>query len=142
MRALTVLLLLALLSAPVLAAEQPALHPSFLAGHWFGQGEPHDKSEMWLAHASPNGDFSVQFRACSKGKVARELFQKGQWWFQNGIETVRITQSGDQAMFNETPYKILSHDANSQTYSMPSGFVFRSKRVDAKFTMPSCELVS
>jgi hypothetical protein len=137
-RLAVLLLLLPLFSTPALAAE----HPSFLTGRWFGQGEPHDKSEMWLAHASPNGDFSVQFRACSKGKVARELFQKGQWWFQNGIETVRITKSGDQAMFNETPYKILSHDANSQTYSMPSGFVFRSKRVDAKFTMPSCELVS
>ena len=137
-RLAVLLLLLPLFSTPALAAERP----SFLTGYWFGQGEPHDKSEMWLAHASPNGDFSVQFRACSKGKVARELFQKGQWWFQNGIETVRITQSGDQAMFNETPYKILSHDANSQTYSMPSGFVFRSKRVDAKFTMPSCELVS
>ncbi len=140
MRALAVLLLLPLSFTQAFAAD--ASHPPFLTGHWFGQGEPHDKSEMWLAHAGPNGDFSVQFRSCSKGKVARELFQKGQWWFQNGIETVRITQSGDQAMFNETPYKILSHDGNSQTYSMPSGFVFRSKRVDAKFTMPSCELVS
>lgn len=135
MRALAVLLLL--FSVPALAAE----HPSYLTGHWFGQGEPHDKSEMWLAHASPNGDFAVQFRACRKGKGS-DLFQKGKWWFQDGIETVQITQSGGQIMFNETPYKILSHDGKSQTYSMPSGFVFRSKRVDAKFEMPSCELVS
>jgi hypothetical protein len=138
MRALAVVALLsALLSAPVAAAE----HPPFLTGHWFGQGEPHDKSEMWLAHASPNGDFAVQFRACRKGK-ASDLFQKGKWWFQDGIETVQITLSNGQVMFDETPYKILSHDGKSQTYSMPSGFVFRSKRVDAKFTMPPCDLVS
>jgi len=136
MRGLAVLLLL-LSSAPVAAVE----HPSYLAGYWFGQGEPHDKSEMWLAHASPNGDFAVQFRACRKGK-ASDLFQKGKWWFQDGIETVQITQSGGQIMLNETPYKILSHDGKSQTYSMPSGFVFSSKRVDAKFVMPACDLVS
>ena len=138
MRARAVLVLLSLVfSAPAFAIE----HPAFLTGHWFGQGEPHDKSEMWLAHASPNGDFTVQFRACRKGK-ASDLFQKGKWWFQDGIETVQIIQSGDQIMLHETPYKILSHDGKSQTYSMPSGFVFRSKRVDAKFVMPPCDLVS
>ena len=94
-----------------------------------------------MAHASPNGDFAVQFRACRKGK-ASDLFQKGKWWFQDGIETVQIIQSGNQIMLHETPYKILSHDGKSQTYSMPSGFVFRSKRVDAKFVMPPCDLVS
>jgi hypothetical protein len=128
-----VVIWLLLFSAPALAAE----YPSYLAGHWFGQGEPHDKSEMWLAHASPNGDFAVQFRSCRKG-MGSDLFQTGKWWFQDGIETVLITQSGGQAMFNETAYKILSHDGKNQTYSMPSGFVFRSKRVDAKFAMPSC----
>ena len=134
MRGLAVLLLLLpLFSAPALAVE----HPSYLTGHWFGQGEPHDKIEMWLAHASPNGDFAVQFRTCREGR-ASDLFQKGKWWFQDGIETVQITLSGGQVMFNETAYKILSHDGKSQTYSMPSGFVFRSKRVDAKFEMPSC----
>lgn len=137
MRALV--LLLPLFFTPAFAAD--ASHPYFLTGHWFGQGEPHDKSEMWLAHAGPDGDFSVQFRSCRKGKHT-DLFQKGKWWFQDGIETVQITRSGNQIMFSETPYKILSHDGKSQTYSMPSGFVFRSKRVDAKFTMPPCDLVS
>lgn len=137
MRALV--LLLPLFFTPAFAAD--ASHPSFLTGHWFGQGEPHDKGEMWLAHAGPDGDFSVQFRSCRKGKHT-DLFQKGRWWFQDGIETVQITQSGNQIMLSETPYKILSHDGKSQTYSMPSGFVFRSKRVDVKFAMPPCDLVS
>jgi hypothetical protein len=134
-------LLLLLLAAPAFAAE----HPSFLTGHWFGQGEPNDKSEMWLAHASANGDFTARFRVCRKGQKgnqASDLVQHGTWWFQDGIEYVQITSSNGQIVFNETPYKILAHDGNHQTYSMPSGFVFRSSRVDAKFQMPPCELVS
>jgi len=136
-RGLAVLLLSLVLFGPAHAAE----HPAFLTGYWFGQGEPHDKSEMWLAHTGAKGEFSVQFRTCRKGH-ASDLFQTGKWWFQDGIETVQITFSGGQVMFNETPYKILSHDGKSQTYSLPSGFVFRSQRVDAKFAMPPCELVS
>jgi hypothetical protein len=128
---------LIVLAAPALAAERP----SYLIGHWFGQGEPNDKSEMWLAHAGANGDFAVQFRACRKGK-ASDLLQKGTWWFQDGIEYIQITSSNGQVVFNETPYKILSHDGKHQTYSMPSGFVFKSSRVDAAFRMPPCELVS
>ena len=128
---------LIVLAAPALAAERP----SYLIGHWFGQGEPNDKSEMWLAHAGANGDFAVQFRACRKGK-ASDLIQKGTWWFQDGIEYIQITSSNGQVVFNETPYKILSHDGKHQTYSMPSGFVFKSSRVNADFRMPPCELVS
>jgi hypothetical protein len=130
-------LLLLFLAIPAAAAE----HPSFLIGYWFGQGEPNDRSEMWLGHASANGDFAVQFRSCRKGK-ASDLFQKGTWWFQDGVETVQITLSGGAIVFDETPYKILFHDGNHQTYSMPSGFVFKSSRVDANFRMPPCELVS
>jgi hypothetical protein len=126
----------------LVAAQVPAVeHPSFLTGTWFGQGEPHDKSEMWLAQTSANGEISVQFRICRKGK-AYDLFQKGRWWFRDGIETVQITWSNGEIVFDETPYRILSHDGNHQTYSMPSGFVFRSARVDGKFKMPDCDLVS
>jgi hypothetical protein len=129
-------LLLALLAGP--AAAQ---HPPYLTGAWFGQGEPNDRSEMWLAHASANGDFTAQFRACRKGK-ARDFVEKGTWSFQDGIETVQITLAGGRIVFDETLYKILSHDGNHQIYSMPSGFVFKSSRVDAGFYMPPCELIS
>jgi len=134
-------LALLLLATPAFAAD----HPAFLTGYWFGQGEPNDKSEMWLAHASANGDFAVQFRACrrgQKGKQADDLFQQGKWWFQDGIEYVQITLANGMVVFDETPYKIIAHDGNHQTYSMPSGFVFKSSRVDANFKMPPCELVS
>jgi hypothetical protein len=135
----------ALLSVLIAAPASAPLYPSYLTGRWFGQGEPHDKTEMWLALAAPNGEFSVQFRACRKGpngNQATDLFQKGKWWFQDGIEMVQITWSNGQVVFDETPYKILSHDGNHQTYSMPSGFVFRSSRVDANFKMPECNMVS
>jgi hypothetical protein len=127
--------------AALLAAQLGGQHPAFLTGRWFGQGEPYDKNEMWLAELGPGGDIAVQFRTCHKGKAA-DLFEKGIWWFEGDIETVRITQSNGQAGVRETPYRILSHDGTHQTYSMPDGFVFRSARVDAGFKMPSCELVS
>ena len=130
-------LFLLLLAIPASAAERP----SYLVGHWFGQGEPNDRSEMWLGSAGANGDFAVQFRTCRKGK-ASDLFQNGTWWFQDGVEYVQITLSGGRVVFDETPYKILFHDAKHQTYSMPSGFVFHSSLVDANFQMPPCELVS
>jgi hypothetical protein len=50
--------------------------------------------------------------------------------------------SGGRIVFNETPYKILFQDGKHQAYSMPSGFVFKSGRVEADFQMPPCELVS
>ena len=135
----------AVLAILIAAPDAAPQHPSYLSGRWFGQGEPHDKSEMWLAQASPDGEFEVQFRACRKGQKgyqASDLFEKGKWWFQDGIEYVQITLSNGQVLFEETPYKILSHDGSHQTYSMPSGFVFRSSRVDANFHMPECDLVS
>jgi hypothetical protein len=130
-------LFLLLLATSASAAERP----SYLVGHWFGQGEPNDRSEMWLGSASANGEFAVQFRTCRKGN-ASDLFQKGTWRFQDGVEYVQITLSGGRIVFDETPYKMLSHDGKHQTYSMPSGFVFHSSRVDANFQMPPCELVS
>jgi len=130
-------LFLLLLATSAFAAERP----SYLVGHWFGQGEPNDRSEMWLGSAGANGDFAVQFRTCRKGK-ASDLFQNGTWWFQDGVEYVQITLSGGRIVFDETPYKILFHDGKHQTYSMPSGFVFHSSRVEANFRMPPCELVS
>jgi hypothetical protein len=128
-------------AAILLAAQVAGQHPAFLAGRWFGQGEPYDKSEMWLAEASSNGDFAVQFRTCRKGKASDHL-EKGTWRFEGGIEYVRITWSGGETMLRETPYRILAHDGKRQTYSMPDGFVFQSSRVAADFKMPSCELTS
>ncbi len=67
------------------------------------------------------------------------LLQKGTWSFQGDTEIVQITLSDGAIMFDETPYKMLFHDGNHQTYSMPSGFVFKSARVDASFRMPPCD---
>ena len=40
-----------------------------LAGTWFGQGEPFDKTEMYLDHFLPNGEIHSQFRTCLKGQA-------------------------------------------------------------------------
>ena len=130
-----------LAAAALLTAQLAGQHPSFLVGRWFGQGEPHDKSEMWLATLTADGAIAVEFRTCHKGTAA-DQYEKGSWWFENGIEHVRITWSGGRQTLRETPYRILSHDGKKQTYSMPNGFVFQSGRVAADFEMPSCETVS
>ena len=52
----------------VLAAT-PAMAAGSLAGTWFGQGEPFDKTEMYLDHFLPNGEIHSQFRLCLKGQV-------------------------------------------------------------------------
>jgi hypothetical protein len=135
------------IAAALLAVQLAGQHPAFLAGRWFGQGEPYDKSEMWLAALSADGDIAVQFRTCRKGKPT-DKFEKGTWRFESGIEYVRITWlDGQQVVLDETPYRILAHDAKEQTYSMPlgsmsGGFVFKSSRVDADFQMPACDLTS
>lgn len=130
-----------LAAAALIWVQLGGQHPSFLIGRWFGQGEPNDKSEMWLADLTAGGAIAVQFRTCHKGKAA-DLFEKGNWWFADPIEHVRITWSGGRQTLRETPYRILSHDGKRQTYSMPAGFVFRSSRVPGDFQMPSCETVS
>ena len=133
MRAAALLILLALAS--------PAAAQSYMVGTWFGHGQPEDKSSLYIDRMRADGAFAVQFRTCRRGK-ARDLFQKGTWWFQDGTEYVQITLSNDRIVLSETPYKILSRDGRHQTYSEPSGFVFKSSRVDAGFVMPPCELVS
>jgi hypothetical protein len=50
--------------AVLLALAAPAAAAPFPVGAWFGQGQPHDKSEMWIARMLANGDFRVQFRTC------------------------------------------------------------------------------
>ncbi len=130
-----------LAAAALLSVQLGGQHPAFLVGRWFGQGEPYDKAEMWLADLTADGAIAVQFRSCHKGKAA-DLLEKGSWWFAGDIETVRITWSGGRQTLRETPYRILSHDGKQQTYSMPSGFVFHSSRVAPDFQMPSCETIS
>jgi hypothetical protein len=114
----------------------------FLIGSWFGQGQPDDKAEMWLARNAPDGTFEVQFRSCSKGHNLDQV-ETGRWSLNGDTETLQVLKVNGTPLAQTELYKILSHDAGKQVYRYAvTGFVYTSRRVDDKFELPSCETIS
>lgn len=132
-------LLLLLIASPAAAAGPN----DWMAGRWFGTGQPNDKSEMWLAQAFADGRFHVQFRACRQGK-AYDKTNDGTWSLAGAAETISIdTVDGTRLLPRQDHYTILSHDKARQVYRYEgTGFVYTSHKVDAKFAMPDCDLTS
>jgi hypothetical protein len=132
--------LLVLLLAATPAAAAP---DGWMVGRWFGTGQPNDKSEMWLAEAFGDGRFHVLFRACRQGK-AFDKTNDGRWTLDGAAETISIdTVDGVKLMPRQDRYTILSHTGAKQTYRYEAtGFVYTSRKVDAKFAMPPCDLTS
>jgi hypothetical protein len=129
-------LFLSLLAFPAQSA------PSWLAGIWFGQGQPNDKSEMWLARMAPNGDFRVQFRRC-RGNKAVDTIETGRWALIGNLETITINTVDGQFSPRQDTYTMLSHTGSKQTYRLDrTGFVYTSSRVSESFKMPDCGLTS
>ena len=131
-------LVLLLVAAPAAAALT-----DWMAGRWFGTGQPNDKSEMWLAQAFPDGRFHVLFRACRQGK-AYDKTKDGTWSLSGAAEIISIdTVDGQKLAARQDRYTILSHDNAKQVYRYEgTGFVYTSHKVDAKFAMPDCDLTS
>jgi len=127
----------------LLAASPAAAAPSWIAGRWFGTGQPNDKSQMWLEEAGADGSFHVLFRACRQGKAA-DATNDGRWELSGNAETITVdTVDGHKTMPRFDHYTIVSHTADKQVYRYDlNGFVYTSHRVDAKFEMPSCDLTS
>jgi len=114
----------------------------FLVGTWVGQGQPDDKHQMWVARMSANGEFHAQFRTCLKGQ-ALDQFNSGNWTLAGDVETIVVSKINDDPVLRTDIYKILSHDAKTQTYRyLPTGFVYTSHRVADSFELPSCEAIS
>src|ERR1700759_4857043 len=82
-----------------LAALPAAAAPS-LAGTWFGQGEPFDKSEMYLDHFLPNGEIHSQFRTCNKGKSV-DNFEEGNWGVSGTIRTIKVLRHNGAPAYRE-----------------------------------------
>jgi hypothetical protein len=128
--------------AALLALAAPAAAAPFPVGAWFGQGQPHDKSEMWIARMLANGEFRVQFRTCRKGK-ATDQFEIGRWVLKDGLETIDIALVNGQPLPRRDQYRILRQDGRMQSYRyLRTGFVFTSRRVTDDYPMPRCDLVS
>jgi hypothetical protein len=128
-------LLLCLTASPVCAA------PS-LVGIWFGQGQPDSKESMYLDHLLPNGQIHSQFRTCIKGK-AYDSTEDGSWSVKGNILTVRVALHDGIAMPRSDTYRLesVTPDRFKDVY-LPLNFPYDERRVDDKFTMPSCQLVS
>jgi hypothetical protein len=130
-------LLLTALPAMALPAQT-----QWMVGTWFGQGQPNDRSEMWIARMGNDGSFHAQFRACRKGK-ATDGTNDGTWSISGDMETIQVQLANKQFAPRTDYYQVLGHDAKSQTYKyLATGFTYRSTRVDAKYQMPPCDLVS
>ena len=114
----------------------------FLVGTWFGMGQPDNKGSMWLIHEAADGNFTVLFRTCVRGKNFDEL-ETGRWSLSGDSEVLQVrTVNGQKVSENDT-YRILSHDGQKQVYRfMGTGFVYSSKRVDENFQMPDCQTIS
>ncbi|MBV9550021.1 MAG: hypothetical protein JO256_10160 [Alphaproteobacteria bacterium] len=127
----------------LLAATPAGAAPQWIAGRWFGTGQPNDKSEMWLEEGGADGSFHVLFRACHQGKAV-DMTNDGHWELNGNAETITVEAvNGQKIVPRIDRYTILSHDAGRQVYRYElSGFVYTSHRVDATFRMPSCDLTS
>ena len=133
----------ALIALLLIAAPAAAAPGDWMAGRWFGTGQPNDRSEMWLAQAFADGRFHVQFRACRQGKAFVKT-NDGVWKLDGAAETISIdTVDGQKMVPRQDRYTILSHTNGKQTYRYElTVFVYTSRMADAKFTMPPCDLTS
>jgi hypothetical protein len=131
------------LAALLLMASLPAsAAPSWLAGTWFGTGQPGDRSEMFLDTMGGNGQFHAHHRWCNKGKAVNQ-FQVGTWTLKGDLLTINIATVDGKLSPQSDPYRIVSHDAHTQKYVyLPINFAYTSSRVANGFDMPSCELTS
>ena len=122
----------------------PAAGASSLAGTWFGQGEPHDKTEMYLDHFLPNGEIHSQFRTCTKGKATdTDNTEDGTWKVTGNILTIKVARHNGQVAPREDVYRLeLVTPQRFREVYLALNFPFDERRVPDDFKMPSCELVS
>ena len=120
----------------------PAVAAASLAGTWFGQGEPFDKTEMYLDHFLPNGEIHSQFRLCVKGQ-AHDSTEDGTWAVSGNILTIKVERHNGAAIPREDVYRLdlVTPQRFKETY-LALNFPFDERRVADDFQMPSCELVS
>ncbi len=113
-----------------------------LAGYWFGTSQPGDKSAMYIDHMLANGEIHSQFRTCIKGKPEDDV-EEGNCALAGDILTVGVITHNGLFMPRTDIYQITATGADSfsEVY-LRLKFPYHSRRVDAKFQMPSCEMVS
>jgi len=135
MRCLVVSLICCLMALPASAA------PS-LVGIWFGQGQPYDKRSMYIDRFMANGKYRSEFRDCHKDG-ADDSYEDGTWSVKGDILTINVERhDGVAAPRSETYRLTLVTPTRFKDVYLPLNFPFDEHRVDEKFVMPDCHLVS
>ncbi|HET7086799.1 MAG TPA: hypothetical protein VFI23_18675 [Rhizomicrobium sp.] len=133
-------LLFCLATLPGLIA--PAWAASPVTGTWFGQGQPGDKASMYLDHFTADGRMQSQFRDCRNGKPD-DSTEEGTWSLSGNLLTIQVNFHNGALMPRTDVYTLDSATAKAIriTY-IPLKFPYDEHRVDDKFEMPGCQLVS
>jgi len=124
------------------AMALPASAAPSLVGTWFGQGQPNDKQSMYLDHFLANGELHSQFRDCRSGK-AYDSTEDGTWSVKGDILTINVARHDGVPAPRTDVYRLTSVTATRfKDIYLPLNFPFDEHRVDDKFVMPDCQLVS
>jgi len=127
----------------LLSAVQAQAAPSTMVGTWFGQGQPDDKSAMYIDRMRADGTWRGEYRVCIKGKPPKDDTQEGRWKLAGDILTLGVETVGGQFWPRTDTYKILEHSSKAQKYlSLGYKFTYTPQRVADDFKMPSCDLTS
>jgi hypothetical protein len=136
-----------LVCAALCLAATPAVSTSLwaapnLAGIWFGQGQPGDRQSMYLDRLTADGRIHSRFRDCRNGKPL-DSTEDGTWSLAGSTLTIQINFHNGQLMPRTDIYHLDSASPRDFriTYLLMN-FGYDERRVDDKFEMPSCQLVS
>ena len=134
-------LLSTMLAVSVLSAA-PAQAQAWMIGTWFGHGQPHDKSAMYIDRMRPDGSWRGEYRTCMKSKAVDQI-QTGRWSVDGDTLILKVDTVDGSALPRTDTYKMLAHSPTAQKYlSTAWNFPYTPQRVADDFQMPSCELVS
>ena len=123
-------------------AASPAHAESYMTGTWFGQGQPDDKSSMYIDRMRADGTWRGEYRTCFKNKAVDQV-ETGHWSLAGDILTLKVESVNGVPGPHTDGYKILSHDAQRQKYiSQGWRFTYTPQRMPDDFQMPSCALTS
>jgi hypothetical protein len=120
----------------------PAAAAPPLVGTWFGQGQPGDRQSMYLDHLTADGKIHSRFRDCRSGKPI-DSNEEGTWSLTGTTLTIQVTLHNGLFMPRTDIYRLdLASVKDFKISYLPLNFPYDERRVDDKFEMPSCQLVS
>ena len=120
----------------------PSLATSSLAGTWFGQGQPGDKASMYLDHFTADGRLHSRFRDCRNGKAVNNE-EDGTWSISGKLLIIQVNFHNGALAPRTDVYALDAVTAREFRITfLLLKFPYAERRVDDKFEMPSCQLVS